>query len=172
MAANTHEQPLVYDPMQLSLSERIEARIEAAAAEVVLSAPLSLLERGHTFGTSIYWEPGQTWGYTPLPHDFLRLVAFEMSDWSMAVTEPITPEHPEYWQQRLPYRGLGGNPRLPICAVVNRPEGLVLEFYSCASTDAYVSQAFYAPRPTVVDGAIDLCENLYHKIIKEIANRL
>ena len=180
--ANCHQQPLIDDPAQLRLSEIIRHCTERAAARAVLDAELHRLERGHTFGDSLRWQPGEKWGYVPLPPDFLRLVAFQMSDWRMPVTQAISPDCDEYLLQHIPYAGLRGNPQMPVCAVVNRQEGLALEFYSCQSDSATVVQAFYAPQPRIAaDDTIDISEPLYaatvdicasmtKKIISNISN--
>lgn len=169
--ANSHEQPLLDDPWQLRLSEVVRACACRAAEAAVMEAPAWMLERGHTFGDSLHWHEDEAWGYVPLPRNFLRLVSFEMSDWRMAVTDPITQADEAYWQQRLPYPGLRGNPQLPVCAVVNRPEGLALEFYSCAGQSACVKHAFYVPRPCIdADGYIDISEPLYDATVEKCAS--
>lgn len=52
-----------------------------------------------------------------------------------------------------------------------RPEGRVLEFYSCKSNEANVSRAVYLPYPQVDEyGAVDICQRCYDAVIYTIAS--
>ena len=64
----------------LSLNDIIRSKIVEAVRRVESSAPVHYLEEGHVFGDAIYWESNGS-GWTLLPDDFMRLVAFRMSDW-------------------------------------------------------------------------------------------
>lgn len=152
----------------LSLDDIIESKIAPAARIVETAAPVYLLDEGEPFGESIGWdsEPGYGSGHVVLPMDFLRLVTFEMSDWSRAVTAVITEDDPLYAQQRSRYPGIRGCPQKPVCAIVNRPIGMVLEFYSCtAGEDVFIRRARYIPMPKVAGGKIELCEKLKDAVV-------
>ena len=149
------------DKDTLEVDDIIAAHVETAARAAILQAPAPLLDYGHNFGDAIYWGTNGC-GWTLLPDDFLRLVVFEMSDWERPVFDPITPADPEYRLQSSPFPGLRGNPSRLVCAVVNRSEGLALEFFSCADNEAYITQAAYTPVPAFDrNGCIDIPERIY-----------
>lgn len=151
----------------LSIDEIIESKIEHAARIVELDANPFLLDRGEAFGDSIGWDSqaGYGSGRIHLPDDFLRLVVFQMSDWDMAVTEPIDESSPFYALQKSRYPGIKGNPQKPVVAIVQEPIGLVLEFYSCTSGNAFIKKARYIPIPRIKDGNIWLCEKLKEAVV-------
>ena len=64
----------------LSLNDIIRSKIVEAVQRVESTAPAHFLEEGHLFGRSVYWETNGS-GWTLLPDDFMRLIAFRMSDW-------------------------------------------------------------------------------------------
>ena len=66
-----------------------------------------------------------------LPSDFMRLVAFRMSDWKRTIFDPIKETDPEYGKQSSKWKGICGSPEKPVVAIVHRSEGKVLEFFSC-----------------------------------------
>lgn len=151
----------------LSLNDIIESKIEDAARIVMRDAPLHLLDGGKAFGESIHWfsREGIGGGYIVLPDDFLRLVAFQMSDWSYAVTTAITEDHPLYSLQSSRYAGIRGNPQRPVVALISEYP-LLLEFYSCsAGAGVSVKRARYIPMPKIEDGWITFCEKLRPAII-------
>ena len=166
----------------LSLDELIDSKIEDAARLVVQSAPAVLLGSGKAFGETIGWDmqAGYGSGHIVLPDDFLRLIVFQMSDWSMPVTLAIDETSPLYSRQKSRYTGVRGNPQRPVVAIVQQPIGNVLEFFSCEQgEDVYIKMARYAPLPkkyTLDDEeVIDLPEKLvrdlreYRKWQKEYA---
>lgn len=149
----------------LSLEEIIRSKIEEAARRVETAAPVHLLEEGHSFGEAVFWEKYES-GWVLLPDDFMRLIAFKMSDWERTVYAAISADTPEYQKQSSRYKGIRGNVQKPVCAIVNRAEGKALEFYSCNSESAYVSRASYLPYPKVdEDGGIDISEKCYTAVV-------
>ena len=130
----------------LALDEIIKSKILEAIQRVHRDAPNYLLEGGHNFGDAVYWRELES-GWVLLPKDFLRLVVFEMDDWEQAVYQAISTDDPEYEKQHSRFKGIRGTAQRPVCAIGIRPEGRVLEFYSCKSTDAKVSRAIYIPYP-------------------------
>ena len=149
----------------LALDEIIKSKIVEAIQRVHLEAPNVLLEGGHNFGDAVYWGELES-GWVLLPLDFLRLVVFEMDDWEQAVYTAISTDDPEYEKQRSRFKGIRGTAQRPVCAIAIRPEGRVLEFYSCKSTDAQVSRAMYIPYPSIdEDGGVDVCERCYKAVV-------
>lgn len=135
----------------LSLDDVIASKVEDAARTITLIAPYALLDGGEPFGGVVGWEMSE--GYGPgrivLPDDFLRLLVFQMSDWSRSVIDAITEDDPRYALQRSRFPGVRGCPQSPVVAIVKQAVGLVLEFYSCTQgEDVYVKMARYMPMPT------------------------
>lgn len=151
----------------LSLDELIESKLADAIRDVELDAPLYLLGKGTVFPDDnqiVTWESAQGYGpgSVPLPDDFLRLVCFKMSDWDHPVHTPIYESDPLYAVQRSRFGGVRGNPQKPVCAIVNRSTGMVLEFYSCAQdANASISMASYISIPTVVEKSETVSEPYY-----------
>ena len=153
----------------LTLEELIKSKIADAARIVVLNAPNHLLDGGidggPNFGESISWDSGQVGygkGSIVLPRNFLRLICFQMSDWSRAVTEPISENHPKYFLQASRYSGIRGCPEKPVVAIVHTSVGLTLEFYSCISGEGVkIKKARYIALPAIdAKGNIEICEKL------------
>ena len=149
----------------LALDEIIKSKILEAIQRVHRDAANYLLEGGHTFGDAVYWRELES-GWVLLPKDFLRLVVFEMDDWDQAVYQAISTDDPEYEKQHSRFKGIRGTAQRPVCAIGIRPEGRVLEFYSCKSTDAKVSRAIYIPYPKIdEDGGVDISERCYNAVV-------
>lgn len=154
----------------LSLDDIVRSKILEAVVRVHTVAPTHLLEAGHNFGDAIFWGDLES-GWVLLPHDFLRLIVFEMSDWERAVFNAITPEAPEYALQRQRVKALRGTAQRPVCALTTRPEGRALEFYSCKSEDAYVHRGQYLPYPVIdEEGGIDISERCYTAVVYAVAS--
>lgn len=161
---------LTGDVDTLSLDEIVRSKVEEAVVRVHCAAPAHLLEQGHNFGDAVYWGD-QASGWVLLPHDFMRLVVFEMSDWDRAVFTAIGTDDPEYRLQRQRVKALRGVPQRPVCAIATRPEGRVLEFYSCKDESAYVRRAQYLPYPKIdADGGIDICERCHTAVVYAAAS--
>lgn len=153
------------DTDTLTLDEIIKSKILEAVQRVHLNAPYHVLEVGHNFGDAVYWKELES-GWVLLPEDFMRLVVFEMDDWECAVYQAISTDDEEYEKQRSRFKGIRGTAQRPVCAIAVRPEGKVLEFYSCKSTDAQVSRAIYIPYPEIdEDGGVDISERCYNAVV-------
>ena len=101
----------------------------------------------------------------------MRLVVFQMDDWERPVYHAISEDDEEYQKQSSRFKGIRGTPQKPVCAIAIRPEGRVLEFYSCKSIDAMVSRAVYLPYPKVdKDNGIQICERCYQAVVYTIAS--
>lgn len=150
------------DADTLSFDGIVRSKLVDAVRLVEMEAPVGLLEHGHTFRGAVSWRGDSGKGYILLPDDFMRLVYFKMSDWDFGVSEAMTDASPLYLRQFSKWKGVSGNTERPVAAVVNRAEGLVLEFFSGADDTATVDQAAYVPYPRVdKDGGIDVSERCY-----------
>jgi len=152
----------------LTLEQIIESKIADAARIVENTAPGYLLDTGKGFANSIEWESAQGYGAGRilLPSDFMRLVCFQMSDWSRPVSQAIDENDPLYAKQSSRFPGVRGNPQKPVVAIINQPGGQVLEFYSCsAGANVFVRRARYIAIPSIENGNIDLCEKLKPAIV-------
>ena len=157
------------DTDTLELDRIIESKITEGVRLVHSEAPARLLEEGHSFGDELYWDRRES-GHVLLPDDFMRLIAFRMSDWERTVYTAITPDDARYARQSSRLKGIRGNPQKPVAAIVNRAEGKALEFFSCKSEDAQVATATYLPYPAIDgDGGIDISERCYDAVIYTIA---
>lgn len=154
----------------LSLDEIIRSKIAEGVRRVEIEAPVHLLEEGHTFGDAVFWgDKGSGW--ILLPDDFMRLIAFRMSDWERTVYSAISADDDEYAKQSSRYKGIRGNVQQPVCAIVNRQEGKALEFYSCSGNSAQVVRASYIPYPRIDEnGGIDISERCYTSVLYCIAS--
>lgn len=152
----------------ISLDEIIKSKIVEGVKIIHSTAPIYLLEGGCNFRNAIYWGEHEC-GHILLPDDFMRLITFRMSDWARGVYNAITPDDPEYKKQSSRFKGIRGNYQKPVCAVVFRSEGKALEFYSCKSRNAHVSNALYLPYPTIKNDMIEICEKCYQSIIYTVA---
>ncbi|MCC8114188.1 MAG: hypothetical protein LIP03_09400 [Bacteroidales bacterium] len=158
--------PVFADSQQLRIEEQVRLFAPEAAATVLAEAPIEKLGPGLPFADSIAWAKDDLWGWTLVPADFLRLIAFQMDDWAIPVTEPILSHDPQYLKQKSPISGVRGTPYRPVCAIVPRAEGLALEFYSCLSQDAQPIRALYTPRPAWDPNlSIEMPQHLYPQII-------
>lgn len=154
----------------LSLEEIIDSKVCEAIKRVHGDAPVYLLDGGYNFGSSIHWEEKEC-GWTLLPDNFMRFVIFEMSDWKRPVFYPITAEDPEYNLQTSRYKGIRGTTQKPVCVISIRPEGRVLEFYSCKSQSATVTKAIYLPYPKIDENnGVEICEKCYDAVVYTIAS--
>ncbi len=174
------------DSDTLTLDEIIFSKLAEGVRLVEMEAPPALLESGHDFAgcaeacpgnknptrecSHVFWgEDGK--GFIILPHDFMRLIAFRMSDWHRTVFDAISETDPEYALQSSRFKGICGNPEKPVVAIVRRSEGLVLEFYSCRDKTATVTQATYIPVPKIdEDGGIDVAEMCYQAAVYRTAS--
>ena len=175
----------------LTLDEEIQSKIVEAVDRVHMAAPYYMLEQGHninvdvededdsdadgdtdevvSYAPGIHWAP-QECGWILLPEDFLRLVVFQMSDWERPVYGVITPDSPEYKKQRSRVKALRGTSQRPVCALVVRPEGRALEFYSCKSNEATVDKAVYIPHAAIDEyGGVDISEQCYAAVVYTVA---
>lgn len=148
----------------LAMNDIIRSKIVEAVKRVHSEAPAYLLDGGHNFGDAVYWMEHES-GWVLLPEDFMRFVVFEMDDWSRPVFFATDTDDAEYSLQSSRFKGIRGTAQRPACFISIRPEGRVLEFYSCKSESAQVSRAVYIPYPKIdeYDG-IEICERCYDAV--------
>lgn len=155
----------------LQTDDIIENRLSDAVRNVLVSAPIEMINESKSFSThAITWEGNHPYGKVDLPADFLRMVGFKMSDWERTVRIVTPYDSEEYVMQKSKYAGLRGNPSYPVVSVVylsNNAE--TLEFYSCKDQQATISVAEYIPVPKVENGQIWLVDRLYSSIVYECA---
>lgn len=164
------------DSESLKLDEVIKSKILEAVERVHTEAPYQLLEQGHNIVddvNSIYWGDLES-GWVLLPDDFMRLVVFEMSDWERAVYSVLTPDSPEYAKQRSRVKAVRGTAQRPVCVLGVRPEGKVIEFYSCKSEEATITRAVYIPYPVIeMEGSgsdgVDISERCYQAVVYTVS---
>lgn len=155
----------------LALNEIISSKIIEAVKFIHSSAPAYLLDGGNNFGDAVYWKQNDTCGWVLLPEDFMRFVIFEMDDWSRPVFTAISTDDTEYALQASRFKGIRGTAQRPVCFISIRPEGRVLEFYSCKSTSAQVSRAVYIPYPEIDDdGGIEICSRCYKSVVYTVSS--
>lgn len=170
---NKGDEPLFAegDTDTLTLDEIIMAKLADAVRMVETEAPSTMLESGHNFGEHDTYIGEDGKGFIILPDDFMRLIAFRMSDWGRTVFEAISDSDPLYSRQSSKWKGICGNPERPVCAIVRRSEGKVLEFYSCSDSSATVTQATYVPIPKIdINGGIDVAEACYRAAVYRAAS--
>ena len=154
----------------LTLNDIIKSKVVEAVKRIHSEAPYHLLDGGHNFGDAVYWREHES-GWVLLPEDFMRLVVFEMDDWARPIFSCSSTDDPKYEKQHSRFKGIRGTSQRPICFISMRPEGRVLEFYSCKSNEANVSRAVYLPYPQVDEyGAVDICQRCYDAVIYTIAS--
>ncbi len=169
---NVNSLPLsdVGDIDTLTMDEIIKSKIVDGVKIVHSEAPNYLLDGGYNFGDAVYWAEKES-GWVLLPEDFMRFVVFEMDDWDRAVFAASNVDGTEYDLQQSRFKGIRGTAQRPICFISIRPEGRVLEFYSCKSKEAKVSRAVYLPYPKIdAYGGIEICERCYSSVVYMIAS--
>lgn len=153
----------------LTIDEIIISKIIEGIKHVHSTAPAYLLDGGHSFADSIYWKENEC-GWILLPEDFMRFVSFKMNDWSRTVFNCLSIDDIEYEKQSSRFKGLRGTAQNPKCFISVRPEGRILEFYSCKSNDAKISIANYLPYPEIDSSkSVEICKRCYNAVIYTIA---
>lgn len=153
----------------LSLNTLVESKVIPALKLVLTEAPIEYLEGGNDFTDRVFWEENGH-GFVVLPKDFLRFVCFKMSDWSYPVYEAISGDDKRYAAMFSRFPGVSGNPERPVCALVRRSEGMVLEFASSTDDTQICTAATYIPYPQVdEDGGVDIPEMCYHAVVLRAA---
>lgn len=159
----------INDEGTLSINEMIQSKIVEAVKRVHITAPSHLLDFGNNFASSITWNSNGKSGWTILPNDFMRLIAFEMSDWETSCFEAISTDDIKYKMVRSRFPVMG-TPQKPIVAISISPIGKILEFYSCRDSSATVNKAVYLPYPNIDSyNSIKISQRCYDSTIYTIA---
>lgn len=165
----------IKDNDTLLLDELINSKLADAVRNITLASPIGLLDEGVDFSDrEVVWPSGVAgigWAYLMLPRDFMRLVAFKMSDWRMQVSDVIYPNSPKYQMQKSKYSGVRGNAEKPVCAIVAKPPYKVLECYSSnGGAKVSIEIARYLSLPEIRnDNTIEICEMLYRPVVYHAA---
>lgn len=174
---NEEQSALLEDDVdQLTLDDIIRSRIETAARNVVLNAPLYMVGE---LGTDTPWGDNQSadehitwssrtlgdgrimyWGQMPLPENVVRFVRLKMSGWERCahegdVVEENTPDFERQFNSK--WLGLIGNAHDPVVCIRSASSGKELLFFSCTSKEETVEEMMVIPRPCiqVTDEATD-----------------
>ncbi len=151
------------------LDEAIARNIIDGVVIVLKQVDWTQLEMGATFQGDIHWMD-QGSGYVVLPSDFIRLLAFKMSDWNYAVNIMDYETSSLYKRMHSPYKSLRGVAEHPLVFEVWHDEGKTLAFYSCNSEDAQIVRAEYVPLPCIADDAIEIPFLCYGACVNSIAS--
>lgn len=165
----TSEELLALEDIEtLSMEDVIESNVVEAIRRVESVAPINMLESGHNLIDSLFWN-GNGSGFVVLPDDFMRLMAFKMSDWERTLHSAIEATDPIYAKQSSRFKGVRGNKQKPVVAIVNRPEGRILEFYSCDNENATMEIGVYRPYPKVDEyKGVEISERCYRAVVYTI----
>lgn len=163
----------------LSLDDTIRESIVPAAQLIENAAPIEMLGEGvdaptDSFGTVSEEAINTADTYRVIhglaPTDFMRLVAFRMSDWSRSINAPISFVSPRYDMQRSRVVAVRGCPERPVLAmgITSATSGTTPRFeweaYS-SKTGSTVKTFAYIPQPSVKDDKISLCPLLLNAVV-------
>lgn len=128
---------------------------DASGAEVVVGGSDSVASNGTevtTDGSDSVGSDGTGGAEIPLckavvemPHKYLRLIWFKMSDWAYGVTEGISADSPMYAVQHSKY-GIKGSPERPVIAIIDKIGGKDAE-----NKDSLVTVEAFTTRSKSVD---------------------
>lgn len=140
-------EPNISNPLDLL----INAHLDEATKNVILSAPISVLFPTLATDAGVANTDAKT-GYVVLPDNFLRLSSFKMTDWLTDIDNPITPKDPKYKKQSNQF--LRGGLSKPVAVLtwksVANVMKRVLEYYS-VDTAHTVEKLLYIPETTAED---------------------
>lgn len=162
----------------LSLDDIIRESIVPAAQLMELNAPIEMLGEGVDAPRTctVLTEESITSSDTYkvchglAPTDFMRLVAFRMSDWLRSVNVPIAMFSPQYAIQRSRVQAVRGCPERPVLAIgvtsatADVSPRFSWEAYS-SKAGAAVDTFSYIPQPSIDKGKISLCPLLVNAIV-------
>ena len=153
-----------FDPERLFLDDIVRRSLCDVVAYVHRHAPVERLEPGLSFHGAVGRLPRPVGGgFVVLPDDFMRLVAFKMSDWRCAVCHAVAPDTPAYRQQFSPF-GIAGCPERHVVALVPRPSGLNLEFFTSSSDEMTIGQ--YVAFPHIdEEGYVDISRQIHGAVV-------
>lgn len=147
----------------------INTILDEVAKELLLIAPLHVLvptvPSPLPTGTQVLADDWGKTGYVTLPEDFLRLQAFQMTEWERPVHIPITPLDPLYAMQRNKY--VRGGVAKPVAVLAFNGATKVLEYYS-VQTAHTVSVFRYIPE-TLPE---DIQDNLFDSLTWLVASKV
>ncbi len=137
----------------LKLDEIIDSKVEDAALQVVMAAPISKLgDLSESLNeTPSIAESKPYIGVMTLPINFARLLRFKMRGWRHAVFESLLPASPLYEEANNGYNTFGTKDRPAVFIVPSTTNGkdLQLEFFCASSTDDVPDGCLYVARPKI-----------------------
>lgn len=125
------------DSMNMS-AFNIENFIDDAARWVVMTVPVHALGQGEDFSAATHTHNDNGSGTVALPQHFLRLISFQMSDWSLPLIGGLYQDDARYRQQNNSV--LRGTPYRPVVFVCDG--GHTIEYYTSATGDIKVARCF------------------------------
>lgn len=149
-----------YDSGEIVNNGFVDELLDDSVKTLLLKLP-GYLTAPASMGIATGTDNGDGTGYVQLPDDFIRLVSFKMGEWSRAVTDPITEDHPKYNLQKNVY--LRGKPVKPVAVIRNIYDSSskkILEYYSVVSSHT-IERAMYVKS--------DVAENMSEEIIDALA---
>lgn len=168
---------LFNDEYHQNLDTLIQSCIIDAVQRVHMNAPFFLLETLSDFKQELdieCWEKDKEdapYGYVKLPTDFMRLIAFKMSDWDKPAYRLLSPTDKLYSRQFCPFSGVTGNVHNPLCFLIEDSNGRSLQFFRCLDTTAEIEIASYIPKPAFDDkGKISICSMCYPSVLYTICS--
>lgn len=158
------------DETDATLRRRLRASVLPAAARLLEEAPETVFDTWSFIDDESLRVDETGKGSVALPHDFLRLLSFRMSDWQRSVTVPLTASHPLEARLASPWRGVAATTRSPVCMIRTVGSGRELWFAGCRSAAATMLYGLYIPSPAIdTEGCIDIPEPLLLPLAARIA---
>ena len=163
----------------LTVDELVKRLCEASCEQVLLEAPISMLDKAADFSNSAVsyeplsvYDPEKYAAVVTLPEDYLRLVSFKMESWQGRMPLQVAYGSTAYNRLRSRWNAGHGSVDRPCISIVPSASNTQeLEAYSCATGEA-VAQALYAPRPHLQGSSIALFESLYLPSVYRIASNM
>lgn len=147
----------------------LESVLPEVASRVIEREPLSRLDESVELDCAPE-DHGDGTGHIVLPEDFLRLRAFQMSDWDYPVENPLVEDDRYHTLQRSGHAGLRGNPRRPVVALSHRDGFRTLEYYTTFESPARILTARYIPKPLPdASGRVRIPQGVLRSVIRELA---
>lgn len=127
------------DEDTIKIEQYIESCIGDALSLVILNSTRPVNpKKCNTSATS----NGDGTGYVVLPDDFVKLIAFKMSDWKRAVSKTFPLDSEKAKEQANVYSR--GTKSKPVCVLSYSPDGKkIIEYYSTSATSPSVSVFVY-----------------------------
>ena len=118
--------------INVALNYPIEAIIDQAGRELLMIAPVAVIDRVNSFKNATFVAKVDGTGEVELPSDFIRLVCFKMRGWHKGVYEAISTTSKKYARQfHRATRGGVANPIVALC-------GNKIQYFSVLVDSAHI----------------------------------